>query len=108
MSAVCHFQSLEDAVKTAQQIIQYGVPIARIEMLNKDQMEISIKYSKLDNIKASPTLFFEFHGSEESNKEAIKIVEELSLRPKLREVFLVDFHKVFLLWFFPGECLLLH
>ena len=47
-------------------------------MLNKDQMEISIKYSKLDNIKASPTLFFEFHGSENSNKESIKIVEELS------------------------------
>ena len=33
MSAVCHFQTLEDAVRTAQQIIQYGVPIARIEML---------------------------------------------------------------------------
>ena len=40
MSAVCHFQTLEDAVRTAQQIIQYGVPIARIEMLNKDQMEM--------------------------------------------------------------------
>ena len=47
-------------------------------MLNKDQMEISIKYSKLENIKASPTLFFEFHGSELSNNESIKIVEELS------------------------------
>ena len=44
-------------------------------MLNKDQMEISIKYSKLDNIKASQTLFFEFHGSETTNNEAISIVE---------------------------------
>lgn len=78
MSAVCHFPSLEDTVKTAQQIIQYGVPIARIEMLNKDQMEISIKYSKLKDVDPLPTLFFEFHGSEESNKENIKIVEELS------------------------------
>ena len=34
--------------------------IARIEMLNKDQMEISIKYSKLENVKASPTLFLNF------------------------------------------------
>jgi len=41
-------------------------------------MEISIKYSKLENIKASPTLFFEFHGSELSNNESIKVVEELS------------------------------
>ena len=78
MSAVCHFPSLEDAVMTAQQVIQYGIPIARIEMLNADQMGISINYSKLKDIKAVPTLFFEFHGSESSNKENIKIVEELS------------------------------
>ncbi len=78
MSAVCHFPSLDEAVKTAQQVIQYGVPIARIEMLNKDQMEISIQYSKLTDIKSLPTLFFEFHGSEIANKENIKIVEELS------------------------------
>ncbi len=78
MSAVCYFPDLDSAVKTAQEVIQYGVPIARIEMLNKDQMEISIKYSKLDNVKASPTLFFEFHGSETTNNEAISIVEELS------------------------------
>ena len=78
MSAVCHFPDLDSAVLTAQGVIQYGVPIARIEMLNKEQMEISIKYSKLENIDASPTLFFEFHGSEASNKESINIVEELS------------------------------
>ena len=78
MSAVCHFPSLESAVQTAQQVIQYGVPIARIEMLNKEQMEISINYSKLKDIKAVPTLFFEFHGSEASNHENIKIVEEIS------------------------------
>ena len=78
MSAVCHFPSLEMAVQTAQQVIQYGVPIARIEMLNQEQMEISINYSKLKDIEAVPTLFFEFHGSELSNKENIKIVEEIS------------------------------
>ena len=78
MSAVCHFPDLESAVLTAQEVIQYGVPIARIEMLNKDQMEISIKYSKLENVEPLPTLFFEFHGSESSNRESIKIVEELS------------------------------
>jgi len=78
MSAVCYFPDLDSAVKASQEVIQYGVPIARIEMLNKDQMEISIKYSKLENIKASPTLFFEFHGSEASNNENIGIVEEVS------------------------------
>ena len=78
MSAVCHFPDLESAVLTAQEIIQYGVSIARIEMLNKDQMEISINYSKLKNLESQPTLFYEFHGSEVSNKESIKVVEEIS------------------------------
>ena len=78
MSAVCHFPSLEDAVRTAQETIQYGIPIARIEMLNKDQMDISINYSNLKDVNVEPTLFFEFHGSEVTNKECIKIVEELS------------------------------
>ena len=78
MAAVCHFPTLEKAVQTAQQVIQYGVPIARIEMLNKDQMGISINDSKLKDIEAVPTLFFEFHWSETSNNENIKIVEEIS------------------------------
>ena len=78
MAAVCHFPTLENAVQTAQQVIQYGIPIARIEMLNKDQMGISINYSKLKDVEAVPTLFFEFHGSETSNQENIKIVEEIS------------------------------
>ncbi len=78
MSAICQFKDLESAVLTAQEIIQYGVSIARIELLNKDQMEISIKYSKLENLKVLPTLFYEFHGSENSNKESIEVVEEIS------------------------------
>ena len=78
MSAVCHFPDLESAVLTAQEIIQYGVPIARVEMLNKDQMEISINYSNLKNLDAKPTLFYEFHGSEATNRESISIVKELS------------------------------
>ena len=77
-SAVCHFPNLESAILTSQEIIQYGIPIARIEMLNKDQMEISINYSNLKNMEIKPTLFFEFHGSESYNNECIKVVEEIS------------------------------
>ena len=78
MSAVCHFQDLESSVLAAQEIIQYGIPVARIEMLNKDQMEISINYSNLQNMEIKPTLFFEFHGSESSNKESIEIAQEIT------------------------------
>ena len=78
MSAVCHFPDLESSVLAAQEIIQYGIPVARIEMLNKDQMEISINYSNLQNMEIKPTLFFEFHGSESSNKESIEIAQEIT------------------------------
>ena len=78
MSAVCHFPDVESAVISAQEIIQYGIPIARIELLNKDQMEISINYSNLENMEKKPTLFFEFHGSESSNKESIQVAQEIS------------------------------
>ena len=79
MSAICQFDNLESAVLSAQQIIQYGVPVARIEMLNQDQMEISIKYSDLKNLENKPTLFFEFHGSENNNRESIEIVDSISI-----------------------------
>lgn len=78
LSAICQFPDLESAVLTAQEIIQYGVPIARIEMLNKDQIDISIIFSKLENLESKPTLFLEFHGSETSNKESIEVVKEIS------------------------------
>ena len=78
MSAVCHFPDLESSVLAAQEIIQYGIPVARIEMLNKDQMEISINYSNLQNMEIKPTLFFEFHGSESSNKESIETAQEIT------------------------------
>ena len=85
MSAVCHFPDVESAVITAQEIIQYGIPIARIELLNKDQMEISINYSNLEKMEKKPTLFFEFHGSESSNKESIQVAEEISKNNKGNE-----------------------
>ena len=78
MSAICQFPDLESAILTAQEVIQYGASVARIELLNKDQMEISIQYSNLENLEALPTLFYEFHGSENFNKESIEIVEEIS------------------------------
>ena len=105
MSAVCQFKDLESAVLTSQEVIQFGVPIARIEMLNKDQMDLVINYSKLNNYESLPNLFFEFHGSEESNKESIKIVEELSKNKRSSELkwaeSLVDRNK---LWQARHDC----
>jgi len=77
-SAVCHFDTLEGAVKTSMEVIQYGLPVARIELIDEVQMKASIEYSKLRDIDPKPTLFFEFHGTKQSTEEQAKIAEEIS------------------------------
>jgi D-lactate dehydrogenase (cytochrome) len=72
-SAVCGFESLDGAVATVVQTIQYGVPIARVEILDDMQMRAVNRWSKLDYPEVT-TLFFEFHGSERSVAEQVETV----------------------------------
>ncbi len=60
-AAVCAFPTVDAAVRTAMEVIQLGVSVARIEFLDAPMMEATNKYSKL-NLPVMPTLFFEFHG----------------------------------------------
>lgn len=77
-AAVCQFDDLAGAVATAQQTIQMGVPVARIELLDDVQIAACVAYSKLEGFAEKPTLFFEFHGSEASVAEQAETVEALS------------------------------
>ncbi|MGA2960251.1 MAG: FAD-linked oxidase C-terminal domain-containing protein [Candidatus Korobacteraceae bacterium] len=61
-AAVCSFPSVDSAVKTVIETIQFGASVARIELLDDAQMDAINKYSKTD-YPVAPTLFFEFHGS---------------------------------------------
>jgi D-lactate dehydrogenase (cytochrome) len=76
-SAVCAFASVADAVDTVMQTIQLGVPIARIELLDRLSMTAINRFSKL-SMREAPTLFFEFHGSPAGVEEPAKIVQELA------------------------------
>ena len=60
LAAVCQFPDLASAVDSVIMIMQLGVPIARIELLDDVQMDACIRYSKLEGYEAKPTLFFEF------------------------------------------------
>jgi D-lactate dehydrogenase (cytochrome) len=74
MAAVCPFPSVDAAVETVVATIQAGVPVARIELLDAAQMAAVNRYSKLDYAEA-PTLFFEFHGTEQGVREQVELVE---------------------------------
>ena len=73
---VCSFESLHDAVNCVIQIIQFGIPVARVELLDDVQMRAINLYSKLSYPEAH-TLFFEFHGTQASVNEESKQVAEI-------------------------------
>jgi len=76
-SAVCSFPTLEGAVKTVTQTIQLGILVARIELLDEFQMDAINRYSKL-SYPVQPTLFFEFHGSDNGVREQAEMVGEIA------------------------------
>ena len=62
--AVCTFETVDGAVATVIEAIQFGVGVARIEFLDDKQVAAINRYSKT-NLPVLPTLFFEFHGRSE-------------------------------------------
>ena len=76
-SAVCSFGSLHDAVETAIEIIQSGIPVARIELLDAVMMRGINGYSRLGSREA-PTLFFEFHGTETGVAEQAEFAQTIA------------------------------
>ena len=78
-SATCQFPTLRDAVETVIAILQLGIPVARMELLDEVQMAACIAYSKLEGLAELPTLFFEFHGTPVGVAEQASQAEELAL-----------------------------
>jgi len=59
--ATCSFDSIDAAVDAVIMIVQLGIPVARVELLDETQVDAVNRFSKLDR-PVAPTLFFEFHG----------------------------------------------
>lgn len=76
-SAVCAFPDIASAVNAVIQIIQMGLPMARIELLDALVLKGINRYSKT-SLREAPTLFFEFHGSAASVEEQARAVSEIS------------------------------
>ncbi len=61
-AATCSFPGIAEAVRTAMQIIQIGMPIARCELVDGQTVRMVNAYSRLA-LPEQPMLFLEFHGS---------------------------------------------
>jgi D-lactate dehydrogenase (cytochrome) len=65
---ICPFPSVEACCNATITTIQSGIPVARIELLDALQVRAVNLYSKL-NLRETPMLFLEFHGTEASVAE---------------------------------------
>ena len=77
-AAVCAFPSVAAAVDTVIKLMDTGIGIARIELLDELQMDAVNKYAGL-NYEVAPTLFFEFHGSENTVAESSEIAGKIAI-----------------------------
>ncbi|WP_227267638.1 FAD-binding oxidoreductase [Roseobacter weihaiensis] len=76
-SARCSFPTVESACQTVMSVIQYGLPVARIELLDEVMVRASNAYSNL-GLPETPLLLLEFHGTEASVVEQAEIFGALS------------------------------
>jgi D-lactate dehydrogenase (cytochrome) len=76
-AALCSFSSIREAVATVIQMIQLGVPIARVELIDSNTVRMVNAHSKT-SLSEQPTLMMEFHGSPAGVAEQIETVQELA------------------------------
>ena len=76
-AAICSFPSIEAAVRTVIQVIQLGVPIARVELIDHNTVRMVNAHSKL-GLREEPMLLMEFHGSPAGVKEQAETVQEIA------------------------------
>ncbi len=75
--ASVQFQNLGALTQLVFQVLQMGIPVARVELLDKPAIKAVNHYAHLQ-LPEDHTLFFEFHGSMQSIREQTDSVEELS------------------------------
>ncbi len=76
-SAVCAFPTIDAALRTVIEIIQLGLPVARLELLDALALTAINRYSKT-TLREAPTLFFEFHGSPAGVAEQARTAQDLA------------------------------
>ncbi|MDP1937780.1 MAG: FAD-linked oxidase C-terminal domain-containing protein [Hylemonella sp.] len=76
-AAICSFPSIEAAVRSTIQIIQMGIPIARVELIDANTVRMVNTYAKL-TLREEPMLLMEFHGSPAGVKEQAETVQEIA------------------------------
>ena len=76
-AARCSFPTVDAACRAAMMAIQYGLPIARMELLDADSVRAINNYSKL-GLPEEPLLLLEFHGSDAGVAEQTEMFQAIA------------------------------
>ncbi|OZU87151.1 2-hydroxy-acid oxidase [Virgibacillus indicus] len=76
MAGRAAFDTVEDAVDAVIGILQAGIPVARVELVDEQSMKQINTYSETD-YKEVPTLFLEFHGNEAGLEQDVGFTKEI-------------------------------
>ncbi|EHS52620.1 FAD linked oxidase domain protein [Rhizobium sp. PDO1-076] len=76
-AALCSFPTIDRAIDTAIAVIQLGIPVARMEFMDRGLIAAVNRYAGL-SLKVEDTLAFEFHGSPAYTREQIDQVAALA------------------------------
>lgn len=70
------FPTVKSAVDAVTSILQAGIPIARVELVDEQSIEQVNHYSET-NYVLKPTLFLEFHGNEAGLAQDVEFTKEI-------------------------------
>lgn len=75
-AARASFPTVTDAVEAVVSILQAGIPIARVELVDEQSMRQVNDYNETAYLE-KPTLFLEFHGNEAGLQQDVEFMEEI-------------------------------
>uniref|UniRef100_UPI00403F6F09 FAD-binding oxidoreductase n=1 Tax=Oceanobacillus sp. FSL K6-2867 TaxID=2954748 RepID=UPI00403F6F09 len=70
------FQTIDDAIQAVVAVLQAGIPMGRIEIVDETSIKQVNQFSDT-NYEEVPTLFLEFHGNEAGLKQDVAFTEEI-------------------------------
>ena len=76
MAARASFHTVNDAVEAVVSILQAGIPIARVELVDEPSMR-QVNLHSLTSYREQPTLFLEFEGNEAGLKQDVQFMKEI-------------------------------
>lgn len=76
MAGRATFPSVENAVQAVVSLLQSGIPVARVELLDETSLK-QLNHHQKTTYPEIPTLFMEFHGNEAGLAQDIEFMKEI-------------------------------